>query len=119
MSKIAADNLRASTAGVETPTVYPVRGSAKACINLTGTGTIAVAESLNVSGVVDNGAGDYSSSWSSAFAATTYAPATSTDGAAQHSHGSRAVGSMRCFLENSSGTRTDSVFTSAVFGALA
>lgn len=73
MSKIAADNLRASTVGVETPMQYPVRGSAKAFANLQGTGTVAGRESLNISGYTDNGTGDYTFTYTSAMsAANTY-----------------------------------------------
>jgi hypothetical protein len=72
MSKLVADNLRAMTAAVETPMVYPVRGSAKAWANLNGTGTIALRDSLNVSSTVDNGTGDYTLNWSTVFANANY-----------------------------------------------
>lgn len=73
MSKIAADNLRASTAGVETPMVYPVRGSAKAWVNFNGTGTAAIKDSLNVSSLTDNGSGDFTQNATSAMTNGNYA----------------------------------------------
>ena len=42
-------------------------GSAKAWMSLTGTGTISVDDSLNISTAVDNGTGDYTQNYSSAF----------------------------------------------------
>jgi len=62
--KIIADTLEHSTAGSLT-TDYVVNGSAKAWVNFNGTGTIATRDSLNVSGLVDNGTGDYSQSMTS------------------------------------------------------
>ena len=40
-------------------TEYVTNGSAKAWVNLNGTGTIAARDSLNVSSLTDNGTGDY------------------------------------------------------------
>ncbi len=56
--KIVADTLEHSTAG-SLSTLYVVEGSAKAWVNFNGTGTIASRDSLNTSGLVDNGTGDY------------------------------------------------------------
>ena len=72
MSKIAADNLRAPTAGVETPTVYPVRGSARALANLNGTGTIALRNSFGISSTTDVGTGAYTFAFSAAMSSTDY-----------------------------------------------
>ena len=63
---IAADTLTHSTAGSLT-TDYVVNGSAKAWVNFNGTGTIAARDSLNLSGLTDNGTGDYTITFSSAF----------------------------------------------------
>ena len=48
-------------------------GSAKAWMSLTGTGTISVDDSLNISTAVDNGTGDYTQNYSSAFSSGTKA----------------------------------------------
>ena len=40
-------------------TDYVVNGSAKAWINMNGSGTIANRDSFNVSGITDNGTGDF------------------------------------------------------------
>ena len=55
---IIADTLTHSTAGSVT-TDYVVNGSAKAWVNFNGTGTIAERDSFNLSGLTDNGTGNY------------------------------------------------------------
>ena len=69
---IAADTLTHSTAG-SIATNYVVNGSAKAWANLNGTGTIALRDSLNTSGVTDNGTGHYTFSLSSSMDDANYA----------------------------------------------
>ena len=68
---IAADTLTHSTAGSLT-TDYVVNGSAKAWVNFNGTGTIAARDSFSVSGVTDNGTGDYTVTISPAFGNANY-----------------------------------------------
>ena len=68
---IIADTLTHSTAGSVT-TDYVVNGSAKAWVNFNGTGTIAARDSLNLSGLLDNGTGDYTVTISSAMSNANY-----------------------------------------------
>ena len=49
----------------------------KAWITFNGTGTIAISESYNVSSITDNGVGDYTINFTTAFATATYALAGS------------------------------------------
>jgi len=70
--KIIADTLEHSTAG-SIATNYVVNGSAKAWVNFNGTGTIATRDSLNVSGLTDNGTGDYSINFSNSMNSSDYA----------------------------------------------
>jgi hypothetical protein len=49
------------------------RGSIWAWANFNGTGTVAVRESLNVSSVTDNGAGDYTVNFTTALPSANYA----------------------------------------------
>ena len=65
--KIVADTLEHSTAGSVT-TDYVVNGSAKAWMQLNGTGTIAIQGSFNTTSATDNGTGDYTQTFSSALA---------------------------------------------------
>lgn len=49
--------------------------AAKAWVNFNGTGTLAVRDSYNVSSVTDNGTGDYTVNFSTAFSGATYSAA--------------------------------------------
>ena len=54
-------------------TEYVTNGSAKAWVNFNGTGTIAARDSFNVSSLTDNGTGDYTLAYTTAFANGNYA----------------------------------------------
>lgn len=62
---------------VEAPSGAPVeltkQAAAKTWANLNGTGTIALADSLNISSTVDNGTGDYTLNFTNNFAAADFA----------------------------------------------
>jgi hypothetical protein len=47
-------------------------GIAKAWVNFNGTGTVAIRSSFNVSSITDNGTGDYTINFTTAFADTNY-----------------------------------------------
>jgi len=70
--KLKVDQIEHSTAG-SLDTSYVVNGSAKSWVNFNGTGVIAARDSLNVSGLLDNGNGDYSVNFGNAFSAADYA----------------------------------------------
>mgnify|MGYP001096644624 CR=1 FL=1 len=73
MSTIAVDNARPSAGG----TSYSLTdGVAKAWVNFNGTGTIAARDSYNVSGLTDNGTGDYTISFSNSMANVDYSCST-------------------------------------------
>lgn len=72
MSLVSANILRAKDLAVETPMAYPVRGSAKAWLNMNGQGTIAVRDSLNVASITDTAVGTYSATFSAAMEAANY-----------------------------------------------
>jgi len=71
MSTLQAANLSDGTDTVATG--YVVNGSAKAWVSLNGTSTIAIRGSLNISSIVDNGTGDYTSNFTASFNANDYA----------------------------------------------
>ena len=83
LGKIKADTLEHSTAG-SLDTSYVVNGSAKAWVNFNGTGTVAIADNLNVSSLTDNGTGDYTMSFSTNMGNAVYAVASHTGGAGQN-----------------------------------
>ena len=70
MSTIIATTL--SNGSVSVPTATVVNGSAKAWVNLNGTGTIAIRDSFNVASLTDNGTGLYSVNLTNAFSANDY-----------------------------------------------
>ena len=73
MSEIKTDKLTGTgTAGSilvtgegNSTTTNLQQGLAKAWLNLNGTGTIAIVESLNIASVVDNGTGSYTATYTS------------------------------------------------------
>jgi hypothetical protein len=74
MSTLNVSNISDGTTTVGTS--YVVNGSAKAWVNFNGTGTVAVRDSQGVSGLVDNGSGDYTSNFTSSFSAVDYTGTT-------------------------------------------
>jgi hypothetical protein len=70
------DNIQSSTAG--TPVVFKDGGGTqigtlcRAWVNFTGTGTVAISGSFNVSSITDNGAGDYTVNYTTALADANY-----------------------------------------------
>ena len=77
--KIIADTLETG-AGADIATSYVVNGSAKAWINLNGTGTIATRDSLNISGTTDTATGKYSASFSTSMGSINYTAVGSVGG---------------------------------------
>ena len=64
MSTIIASNISDGTTSV--PSTYVVNGSAKAWVNINGTGTIAIRSSSNAASITDNGTGNYTVTFTSA-----------------------------------------------------
>ena len=71
LGKIKADTLEHSTAG-SLDTKFVVNGSAKAWVNLNGTGTIAISDSLNHSSATDSATGKYVFNFTNSFGNTSY-----------------------------------------------
>jgi hypothetical protein len=66
MSTLNVANVTDGTTSV--PTGYVVNGSAKAWVNLNGTGTISVRDSFNTSSMTDHGTGDYTINFTNSLA---------------------------------------------------
>jgi hypothetical protein len=83
-SELRVNTLKDASGNNSVAMEYVANGSAKAWVNFNGTGTIATRDSLNVSGLVDNGTGDYSITISSAMGNSNYAfiksPSTTNTG---------------------------------------
>ena len=88
MSTIIADNLTGKTSagsvtvtsegGAATQSLQ--QGLAKAWVNLNGTGTIAVRDSLNIASLTDIGTGGYDTNFTNNFSAADYSYLLSADG---------------------------------------
>ena len=74
MSDIRVDTI--SAANGTGPVTLTKQSAAKAWVNFNGTGTIAIRDSQGVSGLVDNGTGDYTSNFTSGFSAVDYTGTT-------------------------------------------
>ncbi len=72
MSTLKADTIQSTSGGAATLTK---QSATKVWLNLNGTGTIATRDSFNVSGVVDNGTGNYTTSFISSFDDANYSHA--------------------------------------------
>ena len=69
MSTLKADTIQSTGGGAATLTK---QSAAKAWVNFNGTGTIAVRESFNTSGITDEGTGHYSTSFTNALTNADY-----------------------------------------------
>ena len=79
MSTLEVSNLNDGTTTVAT--TFVTNGSAKAWMNMTGTGTIAINDSLNVSSATDIGTGNYQIFYTSNMANVNYCVGVSGAGA--------------------------------------
>ena len=72
-SELRVDTLKDSSGNNSVGMAYVAGGSAKAWINLNGTGTIASRDSFNHSSLTDNASGDYTNTITSAMGNANYA----------------------------------------------
>jgi len=71
-SELRVNTLKDASGNNSVAMEYVANGSAKSWVNFNGT-VFAARDSLNVSGLVDNGAGDYTITFSNAFDNANYA----------------------------------------------
>ncbi len=88
MGTLKADTIQSTGGGAATLTKQM---SLRAWVNFNGTGTIAARDSLNLSSLSDNGTGEYTISYASAWSAVNYA---FTGCSGQTSGGSRTTGGI-------------------------
>lgn len=74
MSEIRANTI--SDAAGTGPVTLTKQSAAKTWVYMNGAGTAVIYDSINVSGLVDNGTGDYTLSYTSAFATNLYSTVT-------------------------------------------
>jgi len=70
MSTLVAQTLSNGT--VSTSTANCIQGAAKAWVSFTGTGTVTIRASYNVSSITDNGTGDYTINFTNALPDANY-----------------------------------------------
>ncbi len=83
-SELRVNTLKDASGNNSIAMQYVAEGSAKAWVNFNGTGTVAIADNLNVSSLTDNGTGDYTMSFSTNMGNAVYAVASHTGGAGQN-----------------------------------
>ena len=76
MSTLKVNTIQNTSATHSSTPEQIAQGRAKSWINFNGSGTVAIRDSFNVSSLTDNGTGNYTVSFSTAMANTTYAPLT-------------------------------------------
>ena len=82
-------------------------GSGKAWINMNGTGTVAIRDSYNIASITDNGTGDHTQTFTSAFTNNDYAPASCTQD--DESDTANGTGSMPSIYRNTTGLATSAM----------
>ena len=73
MSTLRLTTISNQTGSSSVPSETVINGSAKAWVNFNGTGTVAIRASFNVSSITDNGTGNYTVNFTTAFADANYA----------------------------------------------
>lgn len=125
-----ADQSEMEAASSTTLAVTPGRmqyhpGVSKAWVSFNGTGTPTALASRNIASITDNGAGDYTLNFTTAFSSANYAFAGGVKGSANNdtdyqptvnATGGKATGSMRIIVNNeSTGTATDLTDVNLIF----
>lgn len=80
------------------------QGLAKAWINMNGTGTVAIRDSFNISGITDNGTGDHTQTFANDFSNNDYAPSGCTQD--DETDTANGTGSMPSIYRNSTAMAT-------------
>jgi len=91
-SELRVNTLKDASGNNSIATSFVANGSAKAFINMNGSGTPAARDSLNLSSITDHTSGEYSINMSSAFANINYSNTTS------QSSNSNAAGRAYTFI---------------------
>jgi hypothetical protein len=73
MSTLKVSTISNAAGSASTSSDNVINGSAKAWVNLDGTGTVGIRASYNVSSITDNGTGDYTVNFTTAMSDTNYA----------------------------------------------
>lgn len=89
-------------------------GVAKFWVNFNGTGTVAIRTSHNVTSITDNGTGDYTVNFTTAFSSADYAYCISqSSGTGDSVLSAIAAGSLRFITQNTAGSAVDPAYVTA------
>jgi len=96
------------------------QGLAKAWANIDGSGTVAIRDSLNTSGLTDEGTGDYTTAFSTSFGNENYSftycgGQSGAETTYQMDTASMVVGTHRVQLKNGAGSATDRDYVCGTF----
>jgi hypothetical protein len=84
MSTLRLTTISNQTGSASVPSDTVINGSAKAWVNFDGTGTVAIRASFNVSSITDNGTGNYTVNFTTAFADANYAACGTANGSGNY-----------------------------------
>lgn len=87
MSTLRLTTISNQSGSSSVPSDTVINGSAKAWVNFNGTGVVAIRASFNVSSITDNGTGDYTVNFSTAFADANYSAVATGNGPAINNFG--------------------------------
>jgi hypothetical protein len=76
MSTLRLTTISNQDGSATVPSQTVISGSAKAWVNFNGTGTVAIRASFNVTSITDNGTGNYTVNFTTAFADASYSCVT-------------------------------------------
>lgn len=113
MSQLNVDTLK-DRLGADQPDIV---GAAKAWVNFNGTGTVAIRDDFNVDSITDNGTGDYTLNFTTAFASANYSfQCTSilSNGYTSNIRTAPATTSLRVGTYNIGTSSTDAEFVSTL-----
>lgn len=72
MSTLKVNTISNAAGSASTSADNVINGSAKAWVNFNGTGTVAIRQAYNVSSITDNGVGQYTVNFTTAFTDASY-----------------------------------------------
>ena len=125
MSEIRTDTI--SAANGTDPVTLTKQSAAKAWVNFDGTGTISIRDSQGISGLVDNGTGDYTISYTNVMNNSNYASPAQVGNSALGRYGAlndsdgKLVGSaiFYCFQTSTGGALDATEYSICIHGDLA
>ena len=119
-SELRVNTLKDASGNNSVAMSYVAEGTAKSWVNLNGSGTIAIRDSLNVASLTDNGTGSYSANYTNSMNDSNYASVISGVNFHNITHTANSTSLYRLDHYGSAHTGADaSISIGSVFGDLA